>query len=149
MIKNFKRKIAFKFYGNNMSGRRAATFEKIIVTLLFCFSDFGGKSPLPVSVWEKGCSWRQAGLDGLETQGIVYREAFQSAHISEQKAAILADLAIAPLPRSSIDDKIVVVDKKYNLPPLPQYALGLIVAKNATAPVKAAADHLRAYFAGQ
>ena len=106
------------------------------------------KSPIPVSVWEKGCSWRKAGLDGLEAQGRSYREAFKSAHISGQKAAILADLAVAPLPRSSIGDKIVVVDKKHNLPKLPQYALGLIICDNPSAPVTAAADHLRACFAG-
>jgi DNA-binding transcriptional LysR family regulator len=106
------------------------------------------KTPLPVSVWEQGCSWRQAGLDGLEAQGRSYREAFKSAHISGQKAAILADLAIAPLPRSSVGGKIVVVDKKYGLPKLPQYALGMIIGQNPTAPVIAAADHLRACFAG-
>ncbi len=107
------------------------------------------KVPLPVSVWEEGCVWRKAGLEGLELQGRSYREAFQSAHISGQKAAIFADLAVAPLPRSAIGGDIVIVDKKYNLPQLPQYALGMIIVENATAPVRAAADHLRACFTDQ
>jgi DNA-binding transcriptional LysR family regulator len=105
------------------------------------------KRPLPVSVWEKGCAWRKAGLEGLEAQGRAYREAFQSAHISGQKAAILADLAVAPLPRSAIGEQIKVVDKKYGLPKLPQYGIGMIIADNATPPVIAAVDHLRASFA--
>ena len=107
------------------------------------------QDPLPVSVWEKGCIWRQAGLDGLKKQGRAYREAFQSAHISGQKAAILADLAVAPLPRSTINGNIVIVDQKHQLPELPQYGLGLIVAEKANPSVKAAADHLRACFASQ
>ena len=36
---------------------------------------------------------------------------------------------------------IVVVDRKYGLPELPQYALGMVIVDNATAPVRAAADH--------
>ena len=107
------------------------------------------KSPLPVSVWDEGCVWRKAGLDGLISLGRNYREAFQSAHISGQKAAILADLAVAPLPRSSIGGDIVVVDEKHGLPTLPQYALGMVVSHNPSAPVKAASDHLRACFAGK
>ncbi|MCF6321116.1 MAG: LysR family transcriptional regulator [Rhizobiaceae bacterium] len=105
-------------------------------------------NPLPVSVWDKGCVWRKAGLEGLAAQAREFRIAFQSAHISGQKAAILADLAVAPLPRSSIRGDIVAIDKKHNLPKLPQYALGMTVTPNASAPVKAAADHLRASFAG-
>jgi DNA-binding transcriptional LysR family regulator len=107
------------------------------------------QDPLPVSVWEKGCIWRQAGLDGLNRQGRAYREAFQSAHISGQKAAILADLAVAPLPRSAIGGEIVIVDQKYQLPELPQYGLGMVVVEKASPSVKAAADHLRACFAAQ
>jgi hypothetical protein len=36
---------------------------------------------------------------------------------------------------------------RHGLPPLPEYALGMIVAAGAPAPVRAAADHLRASFA--
>ena len=107
------------------------------------------KDPLPVSVWDEGCVWRKAGLQGLEEQGREYREAFQSSHISGQKAAILADLAVAPLPASSIGGNVVIVDKKHKMPPLPQYALGLIVRNDANSAVMAAADHIRACFAAE
>lgn len=105
------------------------------------------RDPLPVSVWEEGCVWRKSALEGLASQGRNYRISFQSAYISAQKAAILADLAVAPMPASAIFDPIVVAPKEYDLPPLGNYVLGLIVSNNATAPVKAAADHLRACFA--
>ena len=104
------------------------------------------KTPLPVSVWEEGCVWRTAGLQSLEQQGIEHRIAFQSANISGQKAAILADLAVAPIPVSSLGGDIVQVSKLANLPPLPDYAMGMIFSDNLSSPAEAAADHLRACF---
>jgi len=104
------------------------------------------QDPLPVSVWEEGCIWRKAGLSRLEKQGRDYRIAFLSAHISGQRAAVLADLAVAPLPRSALNGMIVEADQRYGLPELPEYSLGMIVAADASPPVLAAADHLRACF---
>jgi len=86
-----------------------------------------------------GAGWRYQGID--------YRITFKSGHIAGQKAGILADLAVAPLPISSCDDRIVPVDPSLGLPPLPNYILGMRVTPNAPAPVKAVADHIRAIFA--
>lgn len=105
------------------------------------------RDPLPVSVWEDGCSWRGAALGGLEKAGRDYRIAFQTAYISGQRAAILADLAVAPMPASSITDPIVAARAGDNLPPLGTYQLGLMVRDNPNSAVAAAADHLRACFA--
>lgn len=101
-------------------------------------------TPLPLSVWEEDCSWRKSGIDALKAQGRDYRIAFQSAHTAGQRAAILADLAIAPLPISEIDGDIVEVNPALGLPALPTYALGLVTTMDAPAPVRALADHLRA-----
>lgn len=103
--------------------------------------------PLPVSVWEEGCVWRRAAIDGLEKQQRDYRITFKSAHIAGQKAGLAADLAIAPLPLSSCTGDIVALDESFGLPELPKYALGMLVSKNASPPVEAVADHLRAIFA--
>ena len=103
--------------------------------------------PLPVSVWEEGCVWRRSALEGLEKQQRDYRITFKSAHIAGQKAGLAADLAIAPLPLSSCTGDIVALDESFGLPELPKYALGMLVAKNATPPVEAVADHFRAIFA--
>ncbi len=107
------------------------------------------RDPLPVSVWEEGCAWRKAGLDGLEAQKRPWRVAFQSAHISGQRAAILADLAVAPIPASSIGGDIVEAPARHGLPPLPTYALGMLVPEDPSPAVAAAADHLRAGFAAR
>ncbi|PCJ85889.1 MAG: LysR family transcriptional regulator [Hyphomicrobiales bacterium] len=104
------------------------------------------QTPLPISVWEESCVWRKAGLDGLDRQGRDYRIAFQSAHISGQRAAILADLAVAPIPLSALGGLITEAKPELGLPALPEYALGLLIADNPAPAVTAAADHLRASF---
>ncbi|MEO0990032.1 MAG: LysR substrate-binding domain-containing protein [Pseudomonadota bacterium] len=106
----------------------------------------GEQDPIPVSVWEEGCVWRNAGLQGLAEQGRAWRIAFQSAHISGQKAAILADLAIAPIPRSCLGGAIVEAPARLGLPPLPDYALGLLIGSEPTAATRSAADHIHASF---
>lgn len=105
------------------------------------------QDPLPVSVWEEGCVWRKAGLDRLEAMGRPWRVVFQSANISGQRAAILADLAVAPIPISSLSGDIVPAPDRYGLPELPDYALALFLPEAQTGPIAAAADHLRASFA--
>ena len=102
--------------------------------------------PLPVSVWEEGCAWRKAALEQLDALGKSWRVAFQSAHISGQRAAVLADLAVAPIPVSSLGGCIVEAPEHFGLPKLPKYALGLLVADDPNPAVLAAVDHLRASF---
>lgn len=105
------------------------------------------RNPLPISVWEDGCVWRKSALEGLEAAKRDYRISFQSAYISGQKAAILADLAVAPLPLSAISHPIVVADDSHALPKLGDYSLGMVVAPNSGKAANAAAEHLRASFA--
>src|SRR5690606_3735896 len=102
------------------------------------------KKPLLVSVWEEGCAWRADALEALCRDGVEYRVAYMSAHTAGQRAAILADLAIAPLPRSFIGNDIVPLGPEHGLPQLSNYNLAMIVAPDASAPVRAAADHIRA-----
>ncbi|MCB1418722.1 MAG: LysR family transcriptional regulator [Notoacmeibacter sp.] len=104
------------------------------------------RTPLPVSVWEEGCIWRRKALEGLEAEGRAYRIAFQSAFITAQKAAILADLAVAPLPASAIGGQVVRVPEEDGLPDLGTYKLGLVVDSKPNAAVRAAAEHLRVSF---
>ncbi len=104
------------------------------------------REPLPVSLWEEGCAWRAGALDALGREGRNYRVAYMSAHTAGQRAAILSDLAIAPLPKSFIGDDLVELGPKDGLPKMGEYSLGMIVAPEAAAPVQAAADHIRAAF---
>ncbi|WP_068116658.1 LysR substrate-binding domain-containing protein [Tropicimonas marinistellae] len=105
------------------------------------------RSPLPVSVWEEGCAWRNSGLSALDKSGRPWRIALQSAHIAGQRAAILADLAVAPIPAAALGGDVVEAPEEHGLPPLPSYTLGLLIHPDAKAHVRAAADHLRASFA--
>lgn len=105
------------------------------------------RRPIPVSMWEHGCKWREAAEEALTEQNIDYRVAFQSSNISGQRAAVLADLAVAPLALSHITEQIVQVKAGVGLPKMPDCALGLIVRDNAPPPVEAAADLVRACFA--
>jgi DNA-binding transcriptional LysR family regulator len=107
------------------------------------------QSPLPVSVWDEACTWRKVAISSLEAIGIEWRLAFQSAHLSGQRAAILADLAVAPIPESSLTGDVIEVPGRFGLPKLPKYALGLLFGDNPNPAIDAAADHLRASFAAR
>lgn len=104
------------------------------------------REPLPVSLWEEGCVWRADALEALGREGRDYRVAYMSAHTAGQRAAILADLAVAPLPKSFIGDDIVALGPEEGLPTLSNYNLAMVVAPDASAPVLAAAEHIRATF---
>ena len=104
------------------------------------------REPLPVSLWEEGCVWRADALEALGREGRDYRVAYMSAHTAGQRAAILADLAVAPLPKSFIGDDIVALGPQEGLPTLSNYNLAMVVAPDASAPVLAAAEHIRATF---
>jgi DNA-binding transcriptional LysR family regulator len=104
------------------------------------------KEPLPVSLWEEGCAWRANALESLGREGRNYRVAYMSAHTAGQRAAILSDLAVAPLPKSFLGSDMIELTAKDGLPEMGTYSLVMLVAPDATAPVKAAADHMRATF---
>jgi len=105
--------------------------------------------PLPISVWEEGCAWRAGAIEGLEQAGIDYRVAYMSAHGAGQRAAILSDLAIAPMPKSCVGEDFVILGECDGLPPVGDYSVAMIVRPDADTAVLAAADHIRAAFAGE
>jgi len=105
------------------------------------------ETPLPVSVWEEGCAWRENALAGLQQQGRDYHITFKSDHIAGQKAGLLADLAIAPLPASACGGQIVELGPEHGLPPLGDTFFGILIVKDASEHVLAVADQLRADFA--
>ncbi|MCK9551723.1 LysR substrate-binding domain-containing protein [Aquamicrobium lusatiense] len=104
------------------------------------------REPLPVSIWEEGCAWRAGALEALGREGRDYRVAYMSAHTAGQRAAIMADLAVAPLPKSFLGDDMVELGPADGMPEIGNYILAMVVAPEASAPVKAVADHIRATF---
>lgn len=104
------------------------------------------REPLPVSIWEEGCAWRAGALEALGREGRNYRIAYMSAHATGQRSAIMADLAVAPLPKSFLNSDMVELGSKDGMPEMGTYSLAMFVTPDASAPVKAAADHIRATF---
>ncbi len=104
------------------------------------------RDPLPVSVWEEGCVWRAGALEALGRQGTNYRVAYMSAHTAGQRAAIMADLAVAPLPQSFLGCDMVALGQRDGMPEIGNYSLAMVVTPDASAPVKAVAGHIRATF---
>jgi hypothetical protein len=63
-----------------------------------------------------------------------------------QRAAILADLAVAPMGRSFVGPDIQILDENCGLPAPGEYQLLLKVAANPSPPICALSDHFRAGF---
>lgn len=105
------------------------------------------REPLPVSVWEEGCAWRGKAIEALGASGRNYRVAYMSAHTAGQRAAVGADLAVAPMPKSFLTEEMVELGVKDGLPEIGSYSLAMLVGSDPSAPVSAAADHIRSAFA--
>lgn len=133
------------------SAKAAAAGAEVLLTEPVVWAGAKGGSahlrePLPVSVWEEGCSWRAGAIDALGRDGRNYRIAYMSAHTAGQRAAIMSDLAVAPMPKSFITSEMVELGAKDGMPAIGEYSLAMLVTPDASAPVKAAADHIRSAF---
>ncbi|MGU3398125.1 LysR family transcriptional regulator [Brucellaceae bacterium D45D] len=104
------------------------------------------RDPLPLSIWEEGCAWRGNALQALDNAGRPYRIAYMSSHSTGQRAAIMADLAIAPFGKTLLGDGIVALGPEHDLPPLKNYQLGMIVKPDGGAHIQAVANNLRHVF---
>lgn len=104
------------------------------------------RRPLPLAVSGTSCAWRIRALDALDAIGIPYRVAYSSQHYVGQMAAVLADLAVAPLPASVIDGDLVPIDERV-LPAIGHYEIQMMRSPRATgAAVEALAGHIVASF---
>lgn len=105
--------------------------------------------PLPLAVSNIGCTWRAMALEALDRAGIEYRIAYTSRHYVGQLAAVLAGLAIAPLPRTVIGDDLKIVGEEAGLPLLGHYEIELRRSPVATGSlVDALVEHIETSFRG-
>ncbi|WP_149195653.1 LysR family transcriptional regulator [Luteimonas suaedae] len=107
--------------------------------------DAGTRAPLPLALASQGCVWRRAALAALDRDGRDYRIAYTSEHCGGQQAAMLADLAVAPFPRSLVRAPLQVVPARAGLPPLGEYQIVMLVGAPAPA-VDALAEVVRRAF---
>lgn len=132
---------------NFLNAVRADPIEKVMSEKLVWVGRKHGqahlKKPLPVSVWDAGCSWRTKALEELTRAEIEFRIAYFCGSHMGQTAAIRADIAIAPLARFLVRDDMVVLGERDGLPDLGSYDIGLAVRKGASQPALAVADYVR------
>ncbi|WP_420427428.1 LysR family transcriptional regulator [Algiphilus sp.] len=105
------------------------------------------RRPVPIALANPGCPWRATALSALHRSGVRYRVAYTSENTAGQQAAASADLAVAPLPVSSVSAPLHALGPETGLPELDRYHVAL-VRKSALGPVtQAFADAIEGAFA--
>ena len=102
------------------------------------------QKPLPISVSDRGCAWREAALSALDKAGIEYRIAYASDSCAGQEAAMLADLAIAPFPASLVKPplKRLSADSGLRLPRLRKFDVMMYMNHDASEASETLASHI-------
>jgi DNA-binding transcriptional LysR family regulator len=105
------------------------------------------KRPLPLAVSFPTCSWRRNAISALHSVGIEHRVAYSSYQFMGQVAAVLADLAVAPLAVSSITGDLVAIEER-DLPSLGYFEIDMRRSPTAHGPaVEALSRHIQQNFA--
>lgn len=100
------------------------------------------REPLPVAMAGHGCAWRAAALSALDRAGLSYRIAYISEHCAGQEAVLLADLAIAPFPRSLVQPPLRRLGDEAELPALGSYQIVLLRRDDPGAAIGALSGHV-------
>jgi len=133
---------------NFLNAVRADPAEKVMSERLVWVGKKHGqahlKTPLPISVWDSGCSWRTRALEELAKSHIDFRIAYFCGSHMGQIAAIRADIAVAPLANFLVQEDMVVLGERDGLPELGRYDIGLAVREGAPQPVLTVAEYVRA-----
>ena len=110
----------------------------------------GGKAcqlpSVPLALADTGCCWREAAIEELSAAGIDYRIAYTSETVLGQQAALVADLAIAPMPMTMITPQFEILGSKQQLPSLPSYHVCLCQPSGIGAAANAFGQHVRDSF---
>lgn len=83
------------------------------------------RDPLPVSLGDEKCEFRPSVLKALREAGRDWRPVCEVSSMEPLLASIEADLAIAPLLRSTIPHYLAEVGRDARLPPLPKFLINL------------------------
>lgn len=100
------------------------------------------KTPVPLAMSTHGCAWRAAALAALDRDGRRYRIAYTSGTGAGQLAAVTADLAIAPLPLSLVNEGHRLLTKKEGFGEIGPYQLRLQKAPDIGSAGQAFADQV-------
>ncbi|MHA6492844.1 LysR substrate-binding domain-containing protein [Pseudomonas borbori] len=106
-------------------------------------------TPLPLALASTGCAWRRVALDALDRINRTYRIAYSCEQCAGQKAAMIADLAIAPFPQSLVKAPLKRLGEEHGLPPLGDYHIKLLRGSNREGAADALAAQLIQAFGAQ
>lgn len=85
--------------------------------------------PLPVALYEPGCTARGNTVAALDRAALPYRAAYSSASMLGLIAVVDAGLAVAALAHCSIPDRLSMLGDRYGLPEIEP--LDIVVARSA------------------
>ncbi len=108
----------------------------------------GADGPLPVTLFDRACWWRDAAIAALNRAEIPFRIAYTSESVAGIKAAVRAGLAVGVLARSTVEQDMKILGPAAGFPALPSSSLMLSSAqKKHPAAVSAMAESIRHGFA--
>lgn len=89
--------------------------------------------PVPISVADDGCAWRKRASDAVAGGQMDTRVAYVANYDEAQLAAVKADLAIAPMPRSYLAPGLVELTAREGFPALGHARIALRLGEGASA----------------
>ncbi len=106
--------------------------------------------PLPVSIGDQTCAFREAAIKALAKAGRDWRPVCELSNMEPLCATLIADLAVAPLLASTVPDTLEVIAPDLHLPPLPTYYINLHLPKVGASDIAIElANHIRQQFSAR
>ncbi len=97
------------------------------------------EEPVPLALFDRACWWRNMAMETLDAVGQPYRVVFSSESVAGIKAAIAGGLAVGLLGRSTVGDRMHVLDKEQGFPALPNSFMRLLRGANESPAITAMA----------
>lgn len=95
--------------------------------------------PVPVALFEPGCSWRDRAAQVLDDRGVRYRVACTSASSAGIMAAVLSGLAVAVLELSKVPEGARILTEAEGFPGFPG---ATVMLRHRPGPTMPAIDHM-------
>ncbi|MDG2270000.1 MAG: LysR substrate-binding domain-containing protein, partial [Alphaproteobacteria bacterium] len=104
---------------------------------------FHERNPVPLAVFEPGCSFRKWAMESLDNVDRPHRIAYSSESVAGLVASVEAGLAVTILPRSCMPADFRELMPDEGFPVLPAVDIGLIAPREDAGPVAhALADYI-------
>lgn len=104
------------------------------------------KDPLPVSLGAPTCTFRPVAVEALGRARRDWRAVCEVSRLEPVYAVLEADLAVAPLLRSSVPERFEILGREARLPTLPEFRINLYAPPGLNPAARDLADHVRASF---